>query len=192
MKPVRTPQAAPEAPVRVEFQVRFSGGPRGRRRTQDETATIASARKIAPSAPAKSHAPAPTKEASLGSIPKITKLLVLGHHFENLVRDGAVKDYAEIARLTGLSRARVTQIAGLTLLTPEIQEAILEAEVSPGEWDDLTERDLRPLATDPDWPDQAKVWAILTRRPSRCSRASTPVSSSRPAGLMHRHLNNTV
>jgi len=58
-------------------------------------------------------------------VPKITRLLVLGHHFERLVQEGPVKDYAEIARLTGLTRARVTQIMNLTLLAPDIQERIL-------------------------------------------------------------------
>ncbi len=51
-----------------------------------------------------------------------------GITFERLVRDGVVKDYAEIARLTGLTRARVTQIVNLTLLAPDIQEKILLAQ----------------------------------------------------------------
>jgi len=58
-------------------------------------------------------------------VPRIVHLLVLGHHFERLVRDGVVKDYAEIARLTGLGRARVTQVVNLMLLAPEIQENLL-------------------------------------------------------------------
>jgi hypothetical protein len=51
-------------------------------------------------------------------------MLMLDHHFELLARDGRVKDYAAIAGLTGLSRARVTQIVNLTLLGPSIQEMI--------------------------------------------------------------------
>src|SRR5207249_2495849 len=33
----------------------------------------------------------------------------LRHHFERLARDGGVRDYSEIARRTGLTRARVTR-----------------------------------------------------------------------------------
>jgi hypothetical protein len=52
-------------------------------------------------------------------------MLVLGYHFERLVRERKVKNYAEIARLAGLTRARVTQALNLTLLNPRLQEQIL-------------------------------------------------------------------
>ena len=92
------------------LQVRFSRGPKGKRRVQTEERS--------------SDSKATPTEAP-PNVPKITRLLVLGYHFERLVRDGVVKDYAEIARLTGLSRARVTQIVNLTMFAPEIQERIL-------------------------------------------------------------------
>jgi len=89
-------------------------------------------------------------------VPKITRLLVLGHHFERLVRDGAVKNYAEIARLTGLTRARVTQIVNLTLLAPEIQELILNLSTSNRGPAPLTEPGLRELAAMVDWDTQRR------------------------------------
>ena len=55
-------------------------------------------------------------------------MLVLGHYFERLVQEGKVKNYAEIARMTGLSRARVTQLTDLTLLPPRLQDHLLEVE----------------------------------------------------------------
>lgn len=58
-------------------------------------------------------------------MPRITRMLVLGYHFERLVREGTVKNYAEIARLTGLSRARVSQIASLVIMPASQQERIL-------------------------------------------------------------------
>jgi hypothetical protein len=94
--------------------------------------------------------PEPVNGFSLDRIPKITRLLVLGHHFENLVRKGAVKDYAEIARLTGLSRARVTQITNLTLLPPNFQERIL----FPTAGFLFVERDARTVAAPIDWHSQ--------------------------------------
>ena len=108
-------QGIPESPARVEFTVQFSPGPKGRRRAREASRQPDPTR-------ATGSTEASAKAASAKGVPKITRLLVLGHHFERLVRDGVVKDYAEIARLT---RARVTQIVNLTLLAPEIQEAIL-------------------------------------------------------------------
>ena len=148
MKTAQTPQTAPEAPVRVEFQVQFSGGRRGRGRGTS----------------AKTSAPEPVEETSLNRLPKITRLLVLAYHFEALIRDGVVKDYAEIARLTGLSRARVTQLANLGLLSSPVQEAILGAPGSLAGVNRIVERDLRSLTTDAAWSAQRKGWAALMRR----------------------------
>ena len=101
-------------------------------------------------APAPSPAPIPAPP----HVPKITLLLVLGHHFERLVRDGVVRDYAEIARMTGLTRARVTQIVNLTLLAPDIQEAILSMEPPVDDLDPVHERSLREVVADPEWDRQ--------------------------------------
>ena len=76
-------------------------------------------------------------------LPKIALLLVLGHHFERLVRDGIVKDYADIGRRTGLTRARVCQIVNLTLLAPDIQEAVFTLVLTEQSEDDIHERSLR-------------------------------------------------
>lgn len=56
-----------------------------------------------------------------GRIPRISRLLALAHHLERLVVTGAVKDYAELARLGNVSRARITQIMNLLLLAPDIR-----------------------------------------------------------------------
>jgi len=37
-------------------------------------------------------------------------LMTLAIHFDRLIREGKVKDYAEIARLGGVTRARGTQV----------------------------------------------------------------------------------
>jgi hypothetical protein len=74
--------------------------------------------------------PAPPRERPAidpATVPRITRMLVLGYHFERLVREGKVKNYADIARVTGLSKARVTQLVNLTLLPLEVQERVLLA-----------------------------------------------------------------
>ena len=98
-------------------------------------------------------------------LPELTRLLVLGHHFEKLVRHGFIRDYAEIARLTGLSRARITQITRLRLLAPDIQEALLFLPAVGNGADPITERDMRPMAAEPDWKRQRRMWEKLTPWP---------------------------
>ncbi len=78
---------------------------------------------------------------------KAALLLALAHHWEQLVREGAVRDYADIARLSGLTRARVTQIMNLMLIAPQLQQQVLLKGSQP---DCLSERSLRRLATVPD------------------------------------------
>jgi len=45
-----------------------------------------------------------------GRVPRVARLMALALRFEELVRTGAVRDYAELARLGQVSRARITQI----------------------------------------------------------------------------------
>jgi hypothetical protein len=52
------------------------------------------------------QAPPPPEVSRAGSgLPRITRLLALAVRFEGLLREGTVRDYAELARLGGVSRA---------------------------------------------------------------------------------------
>lgn len=94
--------------------------------------------------------------AAKGRIPRVTKLLALAHRFEQLLRDGVVKDYAELARLGHVTRARVTQIINLLNLSPQIQEEILFLPPVTRGKDPVTERQLRAVAKVLDWRRQSK------------------------------------
>ena len=50
---------------------------------------------------------------------------VVGYYFGRLAREVKLREYAEIARLKGLTRARVTQLVNLTLLRPDTQRELL-------------------------------------------------------------------
>ena len=58
-----------------------------------------------------------------GRVPRIARLMALALRFEHLVQSGTVRDYAELARLGQVSRARLTQITNLLHLAPDLQEA---------------------------------------------------------------------
>lgn len=44
---------------------------------------------------------------STGKLPRITRLMALAIKFEGLIRDGQVSDYADLARLGFVTRARM-------------------------------------------------------------------------------------
>jgi len=96
-----------------------------------------------------------------GRLPRITRLMALAIHLKKLLRRGIAKDYAEIASLTGLTRARVTQIMNLTLLAPEIQEEILFFPRIITGSDPIAERNIRHIASEPGWKRQKKEWARM-------------------------------
>lgn len=52
---------------------------------------------VAPAAPDTAAAPAPYR------IPRIARVLALAHHWRSLIRSGAVKDQAALARPVGVS-----------------------------------------------------------------------------------------
>jgi DNA invertase Pin-like site-specific DNA recombinase len=93
-------------------------------------------------------------------VPRISRLMALGVRMEGLVRVGRVKDYAEMAGLGGISRARITQILNLRNLSPSIQERLLFLEGEPG---GLHERALRRVAQIVDWEEQERQFSALVK-----------------------------
>ena len=97
-----------------------------------------------------------------GNIPRVAKLLALAIRFEKLVKRGDIQDYADLARLGYVTRARITQIMNLLNLAPDIQEEILFLPRTVKGRDRLREKEVRPIAAVPHWSRQRKMWAKLT------------------------------
>ena len=92
---------------------------------------------------------------------RVAHLLALAHHVNGKIRCGELRDYAHAAKVLGLTRARISQISGLTLLAPAIQEAILALpDTQP---DPVTERQLREIVTEPLWEKQMRLWRLVRR-----------------------------
>ena len=81
---------------------------------------------------------------------------------DRLIRDGHVRDYAELARLAHVSRARVSQIMNLNLLAPDIQEELLFLPRVQGGRDPIREHAVRPIAATLDWRKQRRMWRRLS------------------------------
>lgn len=99
--------------------------------------------------------------AGRGNIPRVARLLALAIRFDGLIRRGEVQDYADLARLGYVTRARITQIMNLLNLAPDIQEAILFLPNTTKGRDPILERDLRSVAAIAYWNRQRKMWAQL-------------------------------
>lgn len=108
-------------------------------------------------------AAAPPPAAALGRVPRVSRLLALAHRLGHLLRTGVVRDYAEVAVLGRVSRARVSQVMGLLHLAPDLQEAILFLPLTERGRDRVILRDLLPIAAVPDWRRQRRLWAALAR-----------------------------
>ena len=142
---------------RVEFRVCLGTGRNGHR-------TLTRAR-------------SPKDEVEPGNVPRISRLIALARHLDGLVRDGSVRDYADIARLSCLTRARVTQINEPVAPGPDIQEQILFLPRTTRRRDPICERNIRPIIAQPLWSEQRRLWRqMLEDNPSL---APTPEPKSR-------------
>ena len=95
---------------------------------------------------------------SLERIPRLSRYMALAIHFEDLIRRGIVTDYADLARLGHVTRARVTQIMNLRLLAPEIQDSLLNHTDAKFRQQSIDLKTLQSLAKVFDWREQRKVW----------------------------------
>jgi hypothetical protein len=91
-------------------------------------------------------------------VPRIARLMALAIRFEGLIRQGAVADQAELARLGHVTRARLTQIMNLLQLAPDIQENLLFLPRIERGRGPIQERQLRPIAAISDWRKQRRMW----------------------------------
>ncbi|TWU39368.1 hypothetical protein Poly41_21920 [Novipirellula artificiosorum] len=76
-------------------------------------------------------------------------------------RDGSFCSGRDLARACQVSHYRLTQILNLSCLAPDIQEQLLHlARYSKGRAP-FTEREVRPIAGEPDWDKQRTLFAKL-------------------------------
>jgi len=125
----------------VEFKVHLGNGRAGHRRMRE--------------------ADGPSWQEDIGEsgndAPYIARMVTLAHHFDEMIQRGEVSDYAEIARLAGVTRAWVTHIISLLFLAPDIQQDLLFAAMaSAGRI--ISHRKLRRIAAEFDWSIQRQMY----------------------------------
>ncbi len=112
---------------------------------------------------------------SPGRVPRIARLLALAHKFDGLLRQQAVADYAALACLGQVSRARITQIMNLLYLAPYIQEEILFLPPTVRGHDPIPLTRLHAIARILDWRRQRTRWRQLLNASTQAApRSSGP------------------
>ena len=86
--------------------------------------------------------------------------MALAIRLEELVGDETVQNYAELAQLGRITRARMTQIMKLRQLAPDLQEQLLFLPLVKG----LNERNLRVIVQQLDWSEQRRMFSKFMPR----------------------------
>jgi hypothetical protein len=92
---------------------------------------------------------------------RAARLMALALRFEMLLRNGAVANYAELARLGHVSSARISQISNLLHLASDLQEELLFMTHKGRGRDPIYLAQLQPIATLFDWARQRRLWREL-------------------------------
>jgi len=93
--------------------------------------------------------------AGMASVPRIRRLLALALKMEQMIQEGTVKNYSELAHLGRVSAARITQVMNLLYLAPDIQEEILVGNAPENR---LHESAIRKLSGVVLWSEQRDRW----------------------------------
>jgi len=100
-----------------------------------------------------------SKPVEAGRIPRISRLMAVAIRLERMLRTGEVADVTELARLGHVTQPRMSQILNLTLLAPDIQEALLFLPRLESGKPPIHEKMLRPISAEVDWGKQREAWA---------------------------------
>src|SRR5205823_4364460 len=96
-----------------------------------------------------------------GRVPRLARFMALAVRLDAQLRQGVLKDCAEVARLGHVTGARVSQILSLVNLAPEIQEAILFLPRTQRGRDRVILSEVMPIAMELDWKRQRRAWRRL-------------------------------
>src|SRR5712691_330594 len=107
------------------------------------------------------------KRLRAGRLPRVARLMALAIRFEDLLRAGAVKDFADLSRLGRVTRARISQIMNLLNLAPDLQERLLLLDPVLDRREELSERGLRAVVEEPCWAKQRHLFEEIASQKSK-------------------------
>jgi len=96
-------------------------------------------------------------------LPRVTQLLALALWFQQMLATGEAHHYRELARRTGVTTQRISQVMQLLWLAPDIQHEILYLPPVGGRYP-VTEAALRKIALCWSWAEQRPCWQALRQQ----------------------------
>jgi hypothetical protein len=107
------------------------------------------------------------KRERVGRLPRVARLMALAIRFEDLLRAGTLKDFADLSRLGRVTRARISQIMNLLNLAPDLQERLLFLDPVVTWRDEVSERILRSVVDEPCWTQQRRLFEEIVSQQSK-------------------------
>jgi hypothetical protein len=108
--------------------------------------------------PSGERSPSAAPPSGSGRLPRVTQVMALAIHFQDMLQRGDARDYADLARLGCLTRERMSQIMELVWLAPDITQEILYLPPTPGGRYPISELAIRSVASHLSWVAQRTEW----------------------------------
>lgn len=94
------------------------------------------------------------KHTTPNRLPRITKLMALAIKYEQLLDSGQIEGQDALARLAGMDRSSISRLLRLRLLSPRIQEQLLELPQTDKGREKISMRAVEALVRIHDWCEQ--------------------------------------
>ena len=104
----------------------------------------------------------PGSDVEPGHLPRVRQVLALALSFQDMIATGKAKNYEDLAKRSGVSAERLSQVMKLIWLAPTIQQEILNLPSRNGRHP-LTEHAVRRIAGRWSWPQQLELWNGLKK-----------------------------
>jgi site-specific DNA recombinase len=113
-------------------------------------------------------------------VPAVSRIMALAISYQRLAQERNLRSYEELAKLSRLTRSRLSQILLLTNLAPVIQEELLFLPRTVNGPERITEEQLRSIARRIEWSEQIEVFRSLWNASSPATRQAVfPCSPAR-------------
>ena len=108
--------------------------------------------------------PSDASPLATGRLPRVTQVVAMAIHFQDMIRCGEARDYADLARLGCITRERMSQIMELVWLAPDIQKEILDFPPTGKSRFPVSEVAVRRIAGKLSWEAQLDLWLNLKEK----------------------------
>jgi len=93
-----------------------------------------------------------------GSIPRVKRLLALAYHYDRILAENPKMSQNMLSSLLPITRARLTQIMNLNLLSTRIKNEIMNLPNTTKGKDPISTKSVIIIVQELDWERQEEMW----------------------------------